>query len=261
VYFCLTLVAVYLVVAFFKSWRARSTYKRYGHPDINVVLAIGPMEPMSKDPGAKQYASKGGIGAKRFADSHYFYIYDKPKINELAVYNCRNSSPEHAEFGMIHNYLRGDPCYLAEYGNKPIRNHDPRCDLSLLGMRYGPIAWEMAIGRLIPDFEIVDMFYPKYIRAVPRLITSIKSNDTHHYRRAMLLVAYEFINFYVHRIEPSILRGNSSYMAATARLRKFAKATEGDMEHYIYRDGHRCPVFFNLEGNGLKRVFVSIYTP
>lgn len=112
----------------------------------------------------------------------------------------------------------------------------------------------------IPAFEVIDTFYPKYIRAVPRLLSDIIPDGLHD-RRALLMIPYEFINFYVHRFEPIAFLESPRYMAATARLRKFANATDDCIEFHCYRDGGRSPIAFNLRANPSKVIYLSIYTP
>lgn len=76
-----------------------------------------------------------------------------------------------------------------------------------------------------------------------------------------MLVAYELINFYVHRLEPDLFLDFKSYVAITASLRKFANATPLCVEYDCYKNGRRSPIMFHAGGDPVRLVYLSIYTP
>ena len=75
------------------------------------------------------------------------------------------------------------------------------------------------------------------------------------------MVPYEFINFYVHRLEPKFFLESKTYVAATARLRLFANANFRDIEYRCFSDGLRSPIKFYAAQDKRHPVYLSIYTP
>lgn len=115
-----------------------------------------------------------------------------------------------------------------------------------------------------PIPEELQSFYPKYVRAVPHLVkTPSRYRRITQLRNTVLMVPYEFINFYIRRIEPASFLRIGSYYTATRRLREFANAMPSyRLEAAAFESGRgRYTLRFPLDGDATKLCFLSFYTP
>lgn len=93
-------------------------------------------------------------------------MYDGVFANTEAVHNCKYSSADDAKFGTIKQYLRGNVWYRAEYGQRPVKDYS----LNIFKLKYDSQLVCLTHVKGISPASVVRTYYPRYIRAVPRLV-------------------------------------------------------------------------------------------
>lgn len=201
---------------------------------------------------------------QRLSSNYDFYVYADRGPNRYAVGDCMTSTRRNsADFSSFASFMNGTGDYLSECGYTAKRipaNILGRC----LKIKLDDRQYHLPQPVTLPVPEELQSFYPKYVRAVPHLVkTPSRYRRITQLRNTILMVPYEFINFYIRRIEPDSFLRVESYYAATRRLREFANAMPSyRLEGAAFESGMgRYSLRFPLDGDDTKLCFLSFYTP
>jgi hypothetical protein len=96
------------------------------------------------------------------------------------------------------------------------------------------------------------------IRAVPNFFYLTGKNTV---LNPVLNLVYEFMNFYLLRLEPKLFLTSPVYVKATSGLRSFARANTAYIESIFYSFGQRRSVIFIPKLTAQYHIVLELYTP